>query len=118
MSLNRVIAVMLSVLLLSACGLTGQQRWAAYEVDVRVMADGKPVSGASVSYMDEQVTTDENGLAKLRYMVRGVKVVTVSAPGWLTVQQRLAVPVPTQQLVDIELTEPNTGFASSILLNN
>lgn len=91
--------------MLSGCGLTGYERWAAYSVDVKVVDENnKPVSDVTIkTSAEQQVKPDNNGEVCLNYMISGVKVVTLMGDNWQTHQAKLAVPGYTHDPVTIVL---------------
>ena len=107
MKARLILIGLMATLLITGCGLTGYERWAAYSVDLVVLNKERnlPVSGARISTESEQeVSTNRQGKANVRFMVGGVKVITVSAPGWQTEQVKVAVPQNYDGPIVIELT--------------
>ncbi|MDH5694776.1 MAG: carboxypeptidase-like regulatory domain-containing protein [Gammaproteobacteria bacterium] len=95
----------LLVILLPACTLLDERRWAAYDVEIEVTdLDGKPQSGAVVKTTNNQeVTTDPSGRASLYYMNGGLHVITVSAKGRETSQMKISLPMQSEATIRISL---------------
>lgn len=111
------------MLLLPSCGFIGTyEDWAAYSLDVKVVdSKGEPLQNAIVrSSHDQEIRADQEGRLQLKYMLGGLHVLTVMAPGMQTQQVKVLIPNEQSELaVTLNPSEGNEdNTADEVFVEN
>lgn len=107
--MKKVILIVVVIILsagISACGIKGIKEWASNKLIVEVHnVSGLPILKALVeSSEDQQVETNEQGIASLYYQKSGLKVITISADKYETKQIRANMPKDNARVVNVILS--------------
>lgn len=98
-----IVAMWAMLSLVSGCTFMRVGVWSPYSVNVVIKTeDGSALANATVSSTTGQVhITPANGKTELYYSNRGLHVITVSAEGMETVQEKITMPNDNGKEIEI-----------------